>query len=226
MCGRFTLQTPASNIASLFDNLSEPEVVPRYNIAPTQNVLAVRALNDEPQNWAQLRWGLIPFWAKDKSIGARMINARGETVREKPAFRAAFKKRRCLIVADGFYEWKKVGKTKQPYRMTMQDDQPFCFAGLWEKWQDKGVSDGDAIESCTIITTTANDFLSDVHDRMPVIMPKDQHEAWLDAAFDDKDALAKMLNPLAEGLLKKTAVSTFVNNARNESPQCLEPVET
>ncbi len=189
MCGRFTLRTPAETLSALFEDLRFPKLRPRYNIAPTQSILCVRQDpqgNCEP---AMLRWGLVPFWSQDLKIGARMINARSETAATKPSFRAAFKSRRCLVLADGFFEWKKIGKEKQPYYITQVDDGPFCMAGLWESWKDKQSDSGLAapVETCTILTTEANSMMAPLHDRMPVILDRDQYSFWLDSSFQDKE---------------------------------------
>ena len=200
MCGRFTLQTPSYQLATLFDQIQDleiPEQEARHNICPTQNVLAVR----QPKGVSEavmLRWGLVPFWAKELKIGNRMINARSETVFEKPAFRNAVKSKRCVIVCDGFYEWKPVEgqKKKQPYLIAREDRTPWLMAGLWESWRDpQGPKDADPVESCTIITTDANDFMSDLHDRMPVKLEVDQLPYWLDCEFTDKQQLKSMLEP-------------------------------
>ncbi len=220
MCGRFTLRTPASQLVEIFDLLRTPDLQLRFNIAPTQPVAVIRQ-TDEGREPSMLHWGMIPSWAKDPSIGSRMINARGETVATKPSFRSAFRRRRCLIMTDGFYEWKKTGgKTKQPYYIGRADDQPFAFAGLWEFWSG---ADASAIESCTIITTKPNELLSEIHDRMPVILQPDDYDRWLDPAFEDKDELQSLLvaNPADEMAMRP--VSTIVNNPRNERPECLDP---
>ncbi len=180
MCGRFTLRTTVENLAKhFFDVLpiaAWPPITPRHNIAPTQMVVAVRWLPDHPSAEAvSLRWGLIPHWAKDAKAAARLINARGETVAEKPSFRAAFARRRCLIPADGFYEWRTVGKQKIPVHIRREDDLPFCFAGLWERWQ----SPEGPLESTTIITTEANEVLRPLHDRMPLILEPAEYLLWL-----------------------------------------------
>ncbi len=192
---------------------------PSYNIAPTQNVLTV--VGGEERRGGYMRWGLIPFWAKDKSIGSRMINARAETVAEKPSFHNAFKRRRCLIIADGFYEWQKVGAKKRPMRIVMQSGEPFAFAGLWETWRDP---EGEVIPSCTIITTSANDLLSPIHDRMPVILPRDVEDFWLDDSVTDPDALTSVLTPYDDEPMDTYEVSTLVNNVRNNGPEVLERV--
>ena len=200
MCGRFTLQTPAHQLATLFDQIADLELPPqesRHNICPTQAVLVIRQPNGETEA-AMLRWGLVPFWAKELKIGSRMINARSETVFEKPAFRNAVKSKRCVIVCDGFYEWKPVEgqKKKQPYLIAKEDRAPWVMAGLWESWRDPaGPKDADPIETCTIITTAANDFMADLHHRMPVKLESDQVPYWLDCEFADKDKLKAMLEP-------------------------------
>ena len=200
MCGRFTLQTPSVQLATLFDQIADmeiPSLESRHNICPTQNVLAVRQPGGAHEA-VMLRWGLVPFWAKELKIGNRMINARSETVFEKPAFRAAAKSKRCAIVCDGFYEWKPVAgqKKKQPYLIAKEDRSPWLMAGLWESWRDpEGPEDAAPIETCTIITTAANDFISGLHDRMPVKLDDDQIACWLDVEFKDKEHLKSMLEP-------------------------------
>lgn len=226
MCGRFTLQTPASGLAALFDGLRFPNLIPRYNICPTQPVATIRESSPGEKQVAMLRWGLVPFWAKDLKIGARMINARSETVATKPAFRAAFKSRRCLVLADGFYEWKKDGKTKQPFYISRSDHQPFCLAGLWETWTDKSKDDNTPrIETCTILTTTANEILSPLHDRMPVFLERDQFDFWLDPEFSDRPKLESILIPCSSDFLQTHPVDTLVNKVANDSPECIRRSE-
>jgi putative SOS response-associated peptidase YedK len=225
MCGRFTLRTPAAQLAEAFELFREPELTPRYNIAPSQMVAAIRFEEERtPRELVLLKWGLIPFWAKDPKIGNRLINARAETVATTPAFRAAFQRRRCLIPADGFYEWKRLdAKHKQPYYIARPDRGPFAFAGLWERWRPEG---GDAIESCTIITTDANETMAPLHDRMPVILPPSAYDHWLDPGRDDASELQSLLRPCPPDDLTLTAVSTLVNSPRNESADCLRPADT
>ena len=165
-----------------------------------------------------MRWGLIPHWAKDPKIGARMINARAETVAEKPAFRDVLRRRRCLVVADGFYEWQRVGASKRPMRIVMRSGEPFAFAGLWSVWRDP---DGNRIPSCAIITTSANDQLKPIHDRMPVILPRDVEEFWLDRSMDDPDALSSVLTPYDDDTMEAYEVSTLVNPAANDGPEVI-----
>ena len=224
MCGRFTLKTPSRDIATLFDDLSIPSLTPRYNICPTQHVLSVRQSKNGENEAVNLRWGLVPFWAKELKVGARMINARSETVATKPSFRAAFKSRRCLVVADGFYEWKKEGKQKQPYYISRRDNGPFCLAGLWESWSDKTSSSPETIETCTILTTQANAFMQPLHDRMPVILPSDQFDFWLDRDFSDVEQLEQLLVPLETDDLQTYPVDQLVNRPINDTPQCIVPI--
>jgi putative SOS response-associated peptidase YedK len=221
MCGRFTLRTPTKAIVEAFDLTEALDLPPRYNIAPTQQVAAIRL--DPRQGTRQLsllRWGLIPSWADDPAIGNRLINARAETVAVKPAFRHAFQKGRCLVLADGFYEWKKTGSTKQPFYVRLRDDGPFAFAGLSEHWQR-----GDqTIDSCTIITTEANELMAGIHDRMPVILSRDDYGLWLDGDFHGQAKLLEMLRPFPAEEMEAYPVSTLVNNPRNETATCIEAV--
>ncbi len=212
MCGRFTLRTSAREITRHFVLAEVPDLNPRYNIAPTQDVGAVRLDPDGKREFVFFRWGLIPSWAKDTKAGYSMINARAESVATKPSFRSAFKKRRCLILADGFYEWKKVGDKKQPFLIHMKDDEPFVFAGLWERWH----REKQTIESCTIIVTEPNQVLEEIHDRMPVILPAEHYDLWLDPEFEDTKKLEKMLKPFPPDEMAAYPVSTLVNNPRND----------
>lgn len=222
MCGRFSQIQSAEKVAAAFDLDSLPPISPRYNIAPTQPVSVVLAPDGGPSH-RLLRWGLIPSWAKDPAIGNRMINARSETVAEKPSFRAAFKRRRCLVVADGFYEWRKRPnvKTKQPFYIHLQDHKPFGFAGLWEHWS---APDGSEVETCTILTTTPNTLMEPIHNRMPVILEPVDYSAWLDPSYFDKAHLQSLLRPLEPELMACYPVSTMVNSPANDSPNCLEPL--
>lgn len=199
-----------------------PTLSGRFNIAPSQQVLAVR-LNPEVQQreLVALRWGLIPFWADDPSLGNRMTNARSETVAEKPSFRKAFKSQRCLLVADGFYEWQETNGKKQPSYITLKDGRPFGLAGLWERWDKQG----ERIESCTILTTDANEIMSPIHDRMPVIIPPEKYSLWLDPTEHDRKKLTRLLRPFDSDEMTAYSVSTFVNNAKHDSAQCIEPIE-
>jgi putative SOS response-associated peptidase YedK len=220
MCGRFTLTTPMPVLAELFlfPEAATPE--PRYNIAPTQAVATVRALAGiDKRELAFLRWGLVPSWADDLAIGNRLINARSETVAAKPSFRSAFKCRRCLVLADGFYEWQKLGTRKQPFYFRLRDGKPFAFAGLWERWEKAGAP----VESCTILTTEANDVLRPVHERMPVILGPKDYDLWLDPSPQKPELLQALLRPYPPGEMTGFPVSPLVNNPRNNSSRCIEP---
>jgi putative SOS response-associated peptidase YedK len=220
MCGRFTLTKPIPVLAELFLFPETTHQDPRYNIAPTQAVAAVRALGGpERRELAFLRWGLIPSWANDPAIGHRLINARAETAAQKPAFRSAFRQRRCLVLADGFYEWQRLGSKKQPYYFRMRDGQPFAFAGLWERWEDAG----KALETCTLLTTEANELLRPIHERMPVILEPSSYNRWLDPACQQVDLLQPLLRPNRSEDMIGYPVSPLVNNPRNENPKCVEP---
>ena len=218
MCGRYTLSTPAGRLAEEFQlDKGSVDLTPSYNVAPTQEVAAV--LEDEGERRLEMfRWGLIPSWADDPGIGARMINARSETAAEKPSFRSAFRRRRCLIAADGFYEWKRENGGKQPYYFHMQEGRPFAFAGLWESW-DKGEV---ALRSCAILTTRANSVLEGIHDRMPVILPSGAYDLWLDPDAD-REQLADLLIPYPGDDLETYPVSRYVNSPRNNDEHCIEP---
>ena len=220
MCGRFTLSTSAKTIADMFSGLQVPEIPPSYNIAPTHQVASIR--NQTERQFAWLHWGLLPSWAKQKKMAAKMINARCETVHEKPAYRSAFKKRRCLVLADGFYEWISTPDGKQPMYITLKNNLPFAMAGLWES--NRKIDD-QPIESCTVVTTNANSLMAPIHDRMPVILPDDLWEAWLDPAFEDTTALQKMLQPFDSDQLQATAVSKSANKVSNNSPECIKPAD-
>jgi putative SOS response-associated peptidase YedK len=221
MCGRFTLRTTGKAVADFFGLREIPELLARYNIAPTQPVAAVRVSQHHAgRELAMLRWGLIPAWAADPAIGNRMINARADTVATKPAFRKAFRQRRCLIVADGFYEWKKLNGRKQPYYIRLQDGGPFAFAGLWEHW-DRG---DRPIDSCTILTTDANELVGSIHDRMPVILDPGDYNLWLDPDIEDAKRLEPLLVPYRSEAMAAYPVSTMVNNPKADDPRCIEPV--
>ncbi len=223
MCGRFTLSSPAEIVAEMFELAEPPAIAPRYNIAPTQPVPVVRfGPGAHRRRFDFLHWGLIPAWAKDPSIGGRMINARCETAAQKPSFRAAMKRRRCLIVADGFYEWQKLASGKQPWCIRMADGRPFGFAGLWEQWTS---SDGSEIESWTILTTQPNDVLKPVHDRMPVILDRKDHNAWLAPDAVSADVVAPLLRPFPSDLMTAYKVAAHVNRPANDDPTCAEPID-
>ncbi len=221
MCGRFTLRANLNRILEEFAVESAGvNWQPRYNIAPTQQVLTV-SLRDGRRVLAPRKWGLIPSWAKDARIGSSMINARADGVADKPSFRSAFKRGRCLVIADGFYEWKATGKAKQPYLFQMTDGRPFAFAGLAEHWS-KG---GKPIDSATIITGEPNVLTGDVHDRMPVILAPSDYDIWLDPEFQNRDTLLELLRPYPAEEMKAFPVSTVVNSPRNDTPACVEAIE-
>lgn len=252
MCGRFTLSASPEAIAEAFKIKNVLDLKPTYNVAPTQNVLAV--LNEEEthqhnyqehksqncefqtpksqtpksqtcksqtRKFQKLRWGLIPSWAKDCSMGAKLINARSETVAEKPAFRSAYKHRRCLIVADGFYEWKKEKDRKQPFYFELQNKRPFAFAGLWDKWKSP---QGEEINTCTILTTAANKLLQQYHHRMPVILKEQDYDLWLDSQIQAPNLLQHLLSSYPSEEMNSYQVSLFVNNPKHNSSQCIEPI--
>jgi putative SOS response-associated peptidase YedK len=214
MCGRYALHSNPDVVALMFSLSEVPAYQPRYNIAPTSQVLVVRQ-EGELRGAAMVKWGLVPRWAKDPSIGAKMNNARAETVAEKPSFREAYRKRRCLIPADGYYEWKLEHGLKQPYYITPSSGGLFAFAGLWEQWQDPHRS----LETCAIITTDANEKMAVVHERMPVIVPPGEYSAWLSGESYEKVAL----RPCPDAAIDIRRVSRAVNNARNDLPELIEP---
>lgn len=221
MCGRYTLTTPVGTLVEEF-GLTEPlpEVPPSYNVAPTQEVATALA-DGGGRHLEMLRWGLIPSWAKDPGIGSRMINARSETASEKPSFRKAFKERRCLILADGFYEWQKTNNGKQPFYIHMKGGSLFAFAGLWESWQDP---EGPEIRTCTILTIDANELVAPIHNRMPVILHPEYYEPWLDSDVREVDFLSSLLRPYPSDPMEAYPVSRFVNRPANDAKQCIEPI--
>ncbi|MFH1107726.1 MAG: SOS response-associated peptidase [Planctomycetota bacterium] len=221
MCGRFTLATAPEIVAEFFELTAVPDLSPRYNIAPTQSAPAILLTLERAQRvFRPLRWGLIPGWAKDPTIGNRMINARAETVAEKPAFRSAFRQRRCLVVSDGFYEWRKGPGRKQPFYIRMRDDRPFAFAGLWEHWE---AGDGTGIDSCALLTTQPNTVLRPIHDRMPVILDRANYDLWLDPTMADVDRLRPLLCPYRAEEMKAYPVGARVNSPTRDDRACIEP---
>ena len=233
MCGRYVSATPPDEMAKYFGAAAPPSehaLSPNHNVAPTQAVYAVRE-RDGARSLDTLHWGLVPFWAKDPKIGNRMINARAETVAQKNAFRVPFARRRCIIPADGFYEWRRLegSKRKQPMFIRRPDGEPFAFAGLWEKWRDSNTLDPDGepleLHSCTIITCEANDAMSAVHDRMPVVLPPGAWDYWLDPANTDAETAAGLLVPAPSSLIRMHPVSTEVNNARNNGAHLIEKAD-
>ena len=219
MCGRFSLYTLVEMLIDVFDlSPIALDVKPRYNIAPTQPVAVLT--NQRPRDLQFFRWGLIPPWAKDPSVGAKMINARGESLAEKPSFRSPYRARRCLVLADGFYEWRKEGRTRIPHYFHLNSGEPFAMAGLWEEWKDPA---GELVPSCTIITTEANETVRPIHHRMPVILPRAAHERWLDPAPLAPVKLDSLLLPYPALKLGVTQVSARVNSVANDDPGCVQP---
>lgn len=217
MCGRFAFYSPSEAAAALFGVCASIEVQPRYNIAPTQYIAAIRDGENRERELVMLRWGLVPFWASDPSIGNKMINARAETVAEKPAYRAAYRHRRCIVLADGFYEWCKQGDAKTPHFISLASGEPFALAGLWENWTDK--ESGESLQTTTLITTTANDFMTPLHHRMPVILESNTAGEWLAGSTDLLDDVAAITPAL-----QAWPVDRRVNNARNEGEELVSAV--
>lgn len=221
MCGRYSLTTPAEAMARLFRvTLPLPNFPPRYNIAPTQDAPVVRISAERKRELALLRWGLVPSWSKGPDPAYSMINARAETVADKPAFRAAFKQRRCLVPADGFYEWRTEGRRKQPFFIRLKNEGPLAFAGLWERWEKPPAP---AIQSFAVIVTAANEMAHAIYERMPAILPPAAYDAWLDPETPGEDALA-LLRPYDSQAMTAIAVSTHVNSPRNDDPGCIAPL--
>lgn len=217
MCGRFAFYSPSEAAAALFGVSASVEVQPRYNIAPTQFIAAIRDGENRERELVMLRWGLVPFWARDLSIGNKMINARAETVAEKPAYRAAYRHRRCIVLADGFYEWCKQGDAKIPHFISLASGEPFALAGLWENWTDK--ESGESLQTTTLITTAANDFMTPLHHRMPVILASNTAGEWLAGSTDLLDDVAAITPAL-----QAWPVDRRVNNARNEGEELVSAV--
>ncbi len=222
MCGRFTLASDPAAVQAAFPGVEGAEqLAARYNVAPTQAVAVIR--NNGLYRIEMLQWGLIPSWAKDPAIGSRLINARAETLAEKPSFRTAFRRRRCLILADGFYEWRTdpTARRKTPIYIRLKSGQPFAFAGLWEEWR---TPNGEALPTCTIVTTTPNELLETVHNRMPVILPHAAHDRWLAQGEQDTAGLAELLRPFPAEEMEAVPVSTRVNDPRYDAAELLNPV--
>jgi len=223
MCGRFVQNFTIETLQDNFNiQTAEAEIPPNFNVAPTQEIFTI-IKHDNENILERLHWGLVPFWAKDVSIGSRMINARAETVSSKPSFRNAFKKRRCLIPASGFYEWKGEKGNKQPYYITISSVEPFAFAGLWESWTDK--DDESVYKSCTIITTDASDNIRELHNRMPVILDQKVYEKWLDVEMQDPKEIENILRKDIVHDMKFYSVSTLVNSVKNNDPECIKPLD-
>ncbi len=222
MCGRFALTAPASTIAEIFQVDVLPDVLPRYNIAPSQSIAALVREDDGTRRMTTFRWGLVPSWAKDPKIAYKMINARAETAAEKPSFRSAFKRRRCLILADGFYEWTRQSNTdKVPHLIQLADGRPFAMAGLWERWVSP---EGEEMLTASILTTGPNELMEPIHNRMPVILPTEAEATWLDPDTS-KEALQELLVPYSAEGMRERVVSQRVNNARHEGPGVQGPPE-
>lgn len=219
MCGRFTLRSSMADVAKAFAVPAELQTPLLFNIAPSQAVTAVRTSADGHRQLCQLRWGLVPSWADDLAVGNRMINARAETVATKPGYRRAFKSRRCLVAADGFYEWQKTGRRKQPYYIRLKEDRPFAFAGVWERWS-KG---GEPVESCAIITTDANELVRLIHDRMPVIVPPEAYDLWLSPGTTEIELVRSLLRPYPASEMVAYPVGTQVNSPAYNQPDCIRP---
>ena len=224
MCGRYTLTCTPEVIAEAFQLETTPDLLPRYNVAPSQSVVCVRAaLPVRNREAVNLRWGLIPAWAGDPAMGVKLINARSETVAEKPSFRKSFRQRRCLVLADGYYEWKREGARKQPYFIRLKTERPFAFAGLWDRWNN---GEGKTIESCVVLTTKPNERLAAIHDRMPVILDPDAYEPWLDPGLQDATRLVTFLAPYSSDAMIADPVGTLVNDPRVDDARCIEILET
>ncbi|MCH9038722.1 MAG: SOS response-associated peptidase [Chloroflexi bacterium] len=222
MCGRYTLITSVAELEERFRFTADGiDLAPNYNVAPSQSALTIVEADPARRVGRLMRWGLIPSWARDISIGNRMINARSETVAEKPGFRAALNKRRCLVPADGFYEWQKVGRNKRPMRITLASGEPFAFAGLWETWNTPS---GGTVQSFTILTTSANETLAHIHNRMPVILRRDAEEIWLDHTVQDRELLSGLFAPYDPSETVAYEVSTLVNSVANNVPEVITPV--
>ncbi len=222
MCGRFAFFSKGRALEEMFGVAFAPEPAPRYNIAPGQPVAVVRARPEGGgREAAVVRWGLVPPWAKDPAIGNRMINARAETAAEKPAFRAAFRRRRCLVPADGFYEWAKAGARKQPYFVRRRDGAPLAIAGLWERWEGP---DGSVLETCTLLTTEANELLAPIHDRMPVLLPSEAFAAWLNSSGLPPADAAALLRPAPPEPMDAYPVSLKVNDPSRDAPELILPL--
>jgi len=220
MCGRYTLSTPGEMVAALLELETTPGLVPHYNIAPTQESAVVRLAGDR-RSLLNLRWGLVPYWAAEPGIGNRLINARSETAAEKPAFRSSLRRRRCLVPADAFYEWRRTPTGKQPYLIGLATGGPFAFAGLWDRWVPH---EGEAIESFTILTTRPNELTATIHDRMPVILPPRHHQLWLDPEEQRPALIEPVLRPFPSSEMTAFPVSAAVNKPANDTPECIVPL--
>ena len=220
MCGRYSLIADLGELARRFEFEGDwLDFESSFNVAPTQQVLTV--VGGDERRAGFMRWGLVPHWSKDMKIGSRMINARAETVAEKPSFRSSLRRRRCLVLADGFYEWQRNGEAKRPMRIVMRSGEPFAFAGIWSVWKD---AEGNRIPTCAIITTTANDTLRPIHERMPVVLPRDSESFWLDPELEDPAAITSVLTPAANDAMEAFEVSSLVNKVANNRPEVTQAV--
>ena len=228
VCGRFVSSTPVNKLADQFlvEEVKVDSHEPSWNVAPTDEVLAVAIGREGARQLGSFKWGLVPSWAKDPSVGNRMINLRAETVSDKPSFRKTLAKRRCLIPADGFYEWEPKGKgqKKQPWFFRARDRSPLALAGLWEVWKPRGEEDAEWLRTCTIITTDPNEVVKPIHDRMPAVLPPEVWDTWLDQSNEDVDALAKLLVPAPDDLLESYPVGTYVSDVKNNGEHLVEPL--
>ena len=223
MCGRFTSFLSPEILENTFGVQAPPDISPRYNIAPTQQVWIIREAATGGRHLSSVRWGLVPHWAKDLSIGSRMINARCETVHEKPAFRQAIHSRRCIVPASGFFEWAATPTGKIPHYVTMRDGSPLAFAGIWESWK---TAEGESLETFAILTTAANSLMAPIHDRIPVILHLTEYELWLDRSVNNPQKLQRLYQPYPAELLQEWEVSTVVNNASHETPETIAPIQS
>lgn len=222
MCGRFTSFLSPEILENTFGVQAPPDISPRYNVAPTQQVWIIREAATGGRHLSSVRWGLVPHWAKDLSIGSRMINARCETVHEKPAFRQAIRSRRCIVPASGFFDWATTPTGKIPHYVTMRDGSPLAFAGIWESWK---TPEGEPLETCAILTTAANNLIAPIHDRIPVILHPTEFDHWLDRSLNNPEKLQRFYQPYPAELLQEWEVSTIVNNASHETPETIAPVK-
>ena len=218
MCGRFTSLLSPELLGSVFGVKTPLQLTPRYNIAPTQRVPVVREVVKGERSLEELSWGLVPSWAKDRHIGQKMINARSETVHEKPSFRHALRQRRCIVPASGFFEWSHADGSKQPWYITLKDNAPMGFAGLWESWRSPG---GDALETFCILTTAANSFMATIHERMPVILSPADYSIWLSLDHNIMDNISRLFQPCPADSLAAVKVSTYVNSPSHSSAECI-----
>jgi putative SOS response-associated peptidase YedK len=218
MCGRFVINLSPDLVAKVFGLAEVPDLSPRYNVAPSQSIPVIREAADGSRRLSMMRWGLVPAWAKE--VGEGLINARSETVNEKPSFRQAFRQRRCILVASAFYEWQKVDNAKLPYCIRMADGAPMPFAGIWETWRSP---EGQVLETCAILTTNANATVAPIHDRMPVILHPDEIGLWLDREVHEVEKLAELFMPYPADRLEAYRVSTLVNSPANDTSACIEP---